>query len=113
MSKPKLSTHVLDTCTGEPAAALVAELYKQRNDQWIQWHSGVTTGDGRIQFPFSEESLPAAVYKLKFNVEDYFKRHGADTFYPYIEVVFKVESGRHYHVPLLLSQYGYSTYKGS
>lgn len=85
-TKTKLSTHVLDTSIGRPAAGLFVELYKQKSSEWILWHNTVTSTDGRIQFPFTEDSLQAATYKLKFNIEQHYKKCNVDTLYPYIEV---------------------------
>ncbi|KAL0860276.1 hypothetical protein ABMA27_009694 [Loxostege sticticalis] len=113
MSRPILSTHVLDTSTGRPAAGLFVELYKKKEELWSLWHSTMTNSDGRIQFPFSNESMSEGTYKLMFKVGDYYKGNDKETFYPYVEIVFKTKVGEHYHVPLLLSPYGYSTYRGS
>ncbi|XP_048003788.1 5-hydroxyisourate hydrolase [Leguminivora glycinivorella] len=113
MSRPVLSSHVLDTSTGRPAVQLYTELFKQKGDSWVSWHSTVTTGDGRIQFPFTKDSMSAGTYKLKFNVGDYYTRNQKETLYPYVEIVFEVKENEHYHIPLLLSPYGYSTYRGS
>ncbi|XP_028163878.1 5-hydroxyisourate hydrolase [Ostrinia furnacalis] len=113
MSRPILSTHVLDTSSGRPAAGLFVELYKQKEEKWALWHSTMTNSDGRIQFPFSNDSMSEGTYKLMFKVGDYYKCNDKETFYPYVEIVFKTKQGEHYHVPLLLSPYGYSTYRGS
>ncbi|XP_063366919.1 uncharacterized protein LOC134655387 [Cydia amplana] len=113
MSRPVLSSHVLDISSGRPAVQLFTELFKQKGDSWVSWHSTVTTGDGRIQFPFTKDSMSAGTYKLKFNVGDYYTRNGKETLYPYVEIVFEVKENEHYHIPLLLSPYGYSTYRGS
>ncbi|CAH0715135.1 unnamed protein product, partial [Brenthis ino] len=113
MSRPVLSTHVLDTSTGKPGVGIFVELYKKRGDSWTQWHNTVTSSDGRIQFPFSKESMSEGTYKLKFNIEDYYKRNDQETLYPYVEIVFNTKEDQHYHIPLLLSPYGYSTYRGS
>ncbi|XP_063633780.1 uncharacterized protein LOC134804597 [Cydia splendana] len=104
---------VLDTSTGRPAVQLFTELFKQKGDSWVSWHNTVTTGDGRIQFPFTKDSMSAGTYKLKFNVGDYYTRNEKETLYPYVEIVFEVKENEHYHIPLLLSPYGYSTYRGS
>ncbi|XP_014365761.2 probable 5-hydroxyisourate hydrolase R09H10.3 [Papilio machaon] len=113
MSRQVLSTHVLDTTSGSPAVGLFVDLYKQRDESWTLWHSTTTSGDGRVQFPFSQDSMAPGTYKLKFNVEDYFKKNDKTTLYPFVEIVFKVSEGAHYHIPLLLSPYGYTTYRGS
>lgn len=91
MSRPVLSTHVLDTSTGKPVAGIFVELYKKRDgDLWTQWHNRVTSSDGRIQFPFVQESMGAGTYKLKFNVEEYYSRNHKDTLYPYVEVITQI-----------------------
>ncbi|CAG9792284.1 unnamed protein product [Diatraea saccharalis] len=113
MSRPILSSHVLDTSSGRPAAGLFVELYKKKEEKWLLWHNTMTNSDGRIQFPFTKESMDAGTYKLQFKVGDYFKCVDKETFYPYVEIVFNTKEGEHYHVPLLLSPYGYSTYRGS
>ncbi|XP_046972409.1 uncharacterized protein LOC124539156 [Vanessa cardui] len=98
---------------GRPAAGMFVELYKKKDNGWTLWHNTVTSSDGRIQFPFSKESMAEGTYKLKFNVEDHYTRSNQETLYPYVEIVFKTKEDEHYHIPLLLSPYGYSTYRGS
>ncbi|KOB71017.1 5-hydroxyisourate hydrolase [Operophtera brumata] len=113
MSRPVLSSHVLDTSTGQPAPGLLVELYKKRDNSWTLWHSTTTNGDGRILFPFSKDSMAAGTYRLVFKVEDYYRTLNKETLYPYVEIVFSTKEDQHYHIPLLLSPYGYSTYRGS
>ncbi|RVE42046.1 hypothetical protein evm_013304 [Chilo suppressalis] len=113
MSNIVLSSHVLDTASGKPAVGLFVELYKRKDNNWLLWHNTMTNSDGRIRFPFTEDSMGAGIYKLHFNVGDYFQGMDKETFYPYVEIVFKIKQGEHYHVPLLLSPFGYSTYRGS
>ncbi|KAJ2944891.1 hypothetical protein O0L34_g1782 [Tuta absoluta] len=116
MSRPILTSHVLDTSAGTPGAGMFVELFKKqesKQDSWTQWHSTTTNGDGRIQFPFSKESMAPGIYKLKFNVLDYYKSRGKETLYQYVEIVFETKEDGHYHIPLILSPYGYSTYRGS
>ncbi|XP_037967108.2 5-hydroxyisourate hydrolase isoform X1 [Plutella xylostella] len=113
MSRLVLSTHVLDTSTGKPAVGVFVELYKDKEPNWVQWHNTATNTDGRIQFPFSKDSMAEGTYKLKFNVGEYYERNGKESLYPYVEIVFKVKDGEHYHIPLLLTPFGYSTYRGS
>lgn len=86
MSRPVLSSHVLDTSSGTPAAGLFVELYKQKDSKWTLWHSTMTNADGRIQFPFSNDSMPGGTYKLLFKVGDYYKMNDKETIYPYVEV---------------------------
>ncbi|VVC92690.1 unnamed protein product [Leptidea sinapis] len=113
MSRPVLSTHALDVSTGKPVYGLFVELYKKKDDSWIMWHNTVTSSDGRVQFPFTKDSMSAGVYKLKFKVEDYYKQWNKETLYPFVEIVFTTKEDEHYHIPLLLSPFGYSTYRGS
>lgn len=88
MSRQVLSSHILDTSTGRPAAGVFVELYKKRENSWTLWHNTTTNGDGRISFPFTKESMAAGIYKLVFNVEEYYKRTETETIYPHIEVSF-------------------------
>lgn len=107
----KISTHVLDTSTGKPAAGMPVVLYKQHDDYWDIIAANTTDKDGRItEFADQNGKLLAGVYKLKFDVKDYFK---GSAFFPFIEIAFSVSAGEKYHVPLLLSPFGYSTYRGS
>lgn len=75
---------------------------------------GSTNADGRIpDFVPESKPLPAGIYRVRFDVSAYFSEHKTKSFYPYIEVVFELSADGHYHVPLLLSPWGYSTYRGS
>ncbi|XP_075986305.1 5-hydroxyisourate hydrolase [Anticarsia gemmatalis] len=116
MSRPVLSTHVLDTSSGKPAAGLFVELYKKtdsQSSQWTLWHNTMTTNDGRALFPFTNDSMAAGTYKLLFKVGDYYRMLDKETLYPHVEITFSTKDGQHYHIPLLLSPYGYTTYRGS
>lgn len=107
----KITTHILDTSLGKPASGVPVVLYKQHDDYWDVIAANTTDKNGRIsEFPDQTGKLTPGVYKLKFEVKDYFKE---DVFFPFVEVVFYVSKGEHYHVPLLLSPFGYSTYRGS
>lgn len=100
-----LSTHVLDTQTGEPAAGIEIHLSVSRDTGWRELARVATDGDGRA----SLGDLSTGTYRLGFETGSYGNR-----FYPFVHVVFVVEDDRdHYHVPLLLSPYGYTTYRGS
>jgi len=87
----------------------------QAGDEWNTLGSATTNEDGRVgDFTGARDALDAGVYKLRFNVGDYYAKTGTSSFYPYAEIVFSIEGdGQHYHVPLLLNPYGYSTYRGS
>lgn len=109
----QITTHVLDTTTGKPATGVAIILYAQEND-WIEMAKGVTNADGRITnlLP-QEEVLPAGIYKIKFVTKAYFDGKAISTFYPFIEIVFTITGAEHYHIPLLLTPFGYTTYRGS
>lgn len=110
-----LSTHVLDTASGRPAAGVEVTLQSRAGDGWTTIHSGTTNDDGRVSdlLP-THVSLSPGVYRLNFNVGAWQRGHGSLSFYPWIPVVFEIhEPAQHYHVPLLLSPFAYSTYRGS
>jgi 5-hydroxyisourate hydrolase len=107
-----LSTHVLDTALGKPAAAIRVTLMRPSSDEIVG--SGVTDSDGRVRdFPPIHAALEAGEYRLKFAVGEYFAATKRDAFYTEIVIAFRVAGDAHYHVPLLLSPFGYSTYRGS
>jgi 5-hydroxyisourate hydrolase len=110
----QLTTHILDTTKGKPAAGVTITLYRQQADDWQEVASGLTNQDGRISdlLP-KDEVLPLGAYKMKFLTQEYFDQLGTATFYPFVEIVFAITSAEHYHVPLLLNPFGYSTYRGS
>jgi 5-hydroxyisourate hydrolase len=105
-----LSTHVLDTSVGRPAQGIHVVLDRDG----IILGSGVTDADGRVPALPAARSLPEGEYRLTFDVVHYFKLSGRESFYREIAISFRVGNGdEHYHVPLLLSPFGYSTYRGS
>ena len=110
-----ITTHVLDTATGRPAAGVAVRLEcKSEAGQWTQLAEGVTDADGRILDLLAAGRLTVAVYRLTFATGEYFQKSGTDGFYPEVTVVFEIrQPDEHYHVPLLLSPFGYSTYRGS
>ena len=108
-----LSTHVLDTARGAPAADLDVELVRIDGNNSREIARAHTDADGRIAAPFGGE-LANGVYELRFAAGAYHARTGTPSFYDEIPVRFKIDdASRHYHVPLLLSPWGYSTYRGS
>lgn len=110
----QLTTHILDTTKGKPAAGVSIILYQHKNDAWIQIANGVTNTDGRIADLLKKDVLMEfGTYKLRFETQPFFIQQSAQTFYPFIEIVFEVATAEHYHVPLLLNPFGYSTYRGS
>ena len=111
-----ISTHVLDTSRGRPADGIHVGLDLQAADgSWRRMGEGSTDSDGRIDsFATVEHPLRAGTYRLTFDTRDWFDRRKVETFYPQVSVVFTVGSPRqHCHVPLILSPYGYSTYRGT
>ncbi len=106
-----LSTHVLDTSLGQPAKGVRVTL--SRNG--LEIGSGTTDSDGRVRSLLPDGAkVEAGDYTLIFTVRDYFEKSARDTFYGHITVCFRIsEGGQHYHVPLLLSPFGYATYRGS
>jgi len=101
-----LSTHVLDTALGRPAAGVVVTVAIQKGNGWQELVKAKTDADGRVAALLEDGALQrGATYRLRFEV--------ATAFYPYVEVVFTAADDRHHHVPLLISPFGYSTYRGS
>ena len=114
MNKSPITTHVLDTALGKPAADINIELYKQDENGWQLLTSGFTNADGRItDWLDAETELAYATYKLVFKLEDYFQKQNQSVFYPSAEICFNLNEKAHYHIPLLVSPFGYSTYRGS
>jgi len=109
-----ITTHVLDTSLGRPAAGVSVTLEAQ--DGAGDWHvvgQGETDADGRLK-SLAVAAAAAGVYRLTFDTELYFAARGVETFYPLAVVVFRVrDASEHHHVPLLVSPFGYSTYRGS
>ena len=115
-TKYQLSSHILDISKGMPAADVKITLQKQiQGNQWQMLAEKQTDKNGRVAdfLPQTDGIDHIGVYKLKFYVEPYFQSQQMDTFYPYIEVVFEIKDDKHYHVPITLSAYGYSTYRGN
>ena len=108
----QLSSHILDNSTGEPAPSVSVTLQKMNVDNsWTKVNTQITDKDGRIGnfLPYGQNN--DGVYKLVFHIESYFDRKKLQTFYPFIEIVFHIKGDKHFHVPLTVSPYGYSTYK--
>jgi 5-hydroxyisourate hydrolase len=102
-----LSTHVLDTTVGRPAAGVQVKLELSVGDSWQQVAEVTTDSDGRVgEFG----TLAAGLYRLTFDTAGYF---GSDAFFPEAVVIFRLGAEGHYHVPLLTSPFAYSTYRGS
>ena len=115
MAANPLSVHVLNLETGVPSAGLQVTLEQHSGNQWQALGQGVTNEQGRIAALFPEQrSFAPGEYRVVFKTGDYYRKVGHDTFFPEIPVIFEVkDTGQHYHIPLLLSPYGFSTYRGS
>ena len=108
-----LSTHVLDATAGRPAASMPVRLERRVPDGWTPAGAGRTDDDGRLRLGSGQEFEPG-VYRLTFGTGEYFEAHGTESFYPEVTVTFEMTGqAGHYHVPLLLSPFAYSTYRGS
>lgn len=109
-----ISTHVLDTARGRPAVGLAVSLSRRNpGEPWSVVGRAVTDADGRVK-ELSSVPLDGGEYRLVFATGAYFNASGLKAFYPEVAVVFVVADGEtHLHVPLLLSPFGYSTYKGA
>lgn len=108
----QITTHVLDAGLGIPAVDIDIVLERRSETGWVAVASGTTDSDGRIG-DLGPTSLDDGDYRLVFETGPYFTRSGRDAFYPEITVAFRVTSSDHYHVPILLSPFAYSTYRGS
>jgi 5-hydroxyisourate hydrolase len=106
-----ITTHVLDTVLGKPAAGISVRLEKQEGSAWAAISTGATDVDGRCRdlAPNAE----GGVYRLTFDTGTYLKRNGRSTIYPEISITFICGDDAHYHLPLLLSDNSYTTYRGS
>ena len=111
----QVTTHVLDTARGVPAEGIAVQLSVQRDDGWKAMACGVTNQDGRIVGLLPDERvLAAGRYRMSFELEAYFAAQEQALFYPRADIEFIIDGdGQHYHIPLLLSPFGYSTYRGS
>ena len=114
--KYQLSSHILDISQGKPAPNVKISLSKQdKNQNWVVIDEKYTDNNGRIKEFLKEEAGKNnnGIYKLTFHIVPYFERLKQKTFYPFIEVVFEIKDTQHYHIPITLSLYGYSTYRGN
>src|SRR5689334_11784016 len=110
----QLTTHVLDTSIGKPAEDVSVSLERQQSGTWKKFAEGITNKDGRItDLLVAGDHLDKGTYRLVFDSSTYFKKQGKKTFYPSVTIEFEISDDSHYHVPLLLNPYGYSTYRGS
>ncbi|TCB50170.1 hydroxyisourate hydrolase [Acinetobacter sp. ANC 4779] len=115
MAQNPLSVHVLNLENGLPSSNVQVTLEEQRNGKWVQISEGKTNQQGRITELFPENKpFKTAIYKVTFKTGDWFKQNNQKSFFPEVPVIFQADgSVKHYHIPLLLSPYGYSTYRGN
>jgi 5-hydroxyisourate hydrolase len=110
-----ITSHVLDTARGTPAAGITVVIeFDQDTDKWIELARAITDANGRIaQFAPDLKTLDVGRYRLRFFTAAYFEALGARAFYPLIDVTVQIDGPtEHYHIPLLLSPFGYTTYRG-
>ncbi|HEY4354499.1 MAG TPA: hydroxyisourate hydrolase [Acidobacteriaceae bacterium] len=109
-----LSTHILDTALGRPATGVSLTLSQLDGEQWHEIGTGTTDSDGRCRTLLGDRSLEASTYKIRFATSEYFSAQHLTGLYPYVEIVFSIaDPAQHYHIPLLLTANGYTTYRGS
>jgi 5-hydroxyisourate hydrolase len=111
-----ITTHILDTSQGKPASGVGIILEIQNTDNsWQELGRGRTDADGRLRDLLPTDfTLREGIYRLTFETADYFATHDLASFYPEVTIIFRVlDATQHYHVPLLLNPFGYSTYRGS
>ena len=114
-SMSQITTHILDTTIGKPAHQVLPLFYitaKMMNGKKLQEAKQILTEE--LQNLLNENViLQQGIYKMRFETKDYFDMHKVETFYPYVEIIFEITSKEHYHIPLLINPFGYSTYRGS
>jgi hydroxyisourate hydrolase len=110
----QITTHILDTSLGKPAQGVQINLEKLQNESWKLLGSGTTNSDGRVLDLIDKDILlDPGQYRMVFKTADYFQSLNIKTFYPEVQIIFETFDTEHYHVPLLLNPFGYSTYRGS
>jgi len=110
----QITTHVLDTAVGLPGKDISIRMQTIKNGTWQTIAQGITNADGRIPDLLPQERvLKPDTYKMVFDTGSYFKKQNLKTFYPTVEIIFNTFDDAHYHVPLLVNPFGYSTYRGS
>jgi 5-hydroxyisourate hydrolase len=110
-----ISTHILDTTLGRPAANVPLSLARWQQDQWLVLAENKTDADGRcVQLLPTGMALGAGPYRIRFETIAYYQAQRVAGLYPYVEIAFEVrDPSQHYHIPLLLTANGYTTYRGS
>lgn len=111
----QLSSHILDVSKGIPAPGVTIKLEKFNDAKktWTSVEEKVTDKNGRVPDFLPNDKSNLGIYKLTYYTSEYFKKMNTESFYPWVEVVFQITNADHYHVPITLSAYGYSTYRGN
>jgi 5-hydroxyisourate hydrolase len=110
----QITTHVLDVSIGRPAAGVPVILEIQKGNVWKELSRGATDSDGRLRHLLAPGSLVEGTYRLTFETQVYFEARQTAGLYPQVSIMFQVRNAKEpHHIPLLLSPYGYSTYRGS
>ena len=110
----QITSHILDTTKGKPAQGVTILLFQQQNNDWKEIGRSTTNSDGRVADLLDKNvTVQGGIYKLKFETKSYYDQQSIKTFYPFVEIIFEITGAEHYHVPLLLNPFGYSTYRGS
>jgi len=124
-SKSPITCHVLDSSIGKPAEGVKVHLLAQKttttttpahsSSAWVELGSSVTNADGRcVHLPLPSATLEPGSYQIVFETKEYFERSDRKSFYPFVQITFTIENpSEHYHVPLLISPFSYTTYRGS
>ncbi|MEF2977680.1 hydroxyisourate hydrolase [Subtercola sp. YIM 133946] len=113
MTRSHVTSHVLDSTIGRPAEGVPLALDSLVDGEWMPVGTATTDADGRAS-ELGPVALPAGIYRVTFDTAAYFSTTGTPSFYPEVSIVFTLaEESEHYHIPLLLSPFAYSTYRGS
>lgn len=109
----QLSSHILDVSKGMPAPGVTIKLEKFNDAKktWTSVEEKVTDKNGRVPDFLPNDKSNLGIYKLTYYTSEYFKKMNTESFYPWVEVVFQITNADHYHVPITLYAYGYSTYR--
>jgi 5-hydroxyisourate hydrolase len=109
-----ITTHVLDLAAGKPGRGIAIELERAEHNVWHLVGGGVTDDDGRLRTLTPAGPVAEGTYRIRFQIAPYFQARQIEAFFPVVEIHFVITDGtQHYHVPLLLSPFGFSTYRGS
>jgi 5-hydroxyisourate hydrolase len=109
-----ITTHILDIARGRPAAGVAVSLARRSGDGWAELATSRSDTNGRVANLLPGDVKAAAgTYRLRFDTGAYFAALGVSPFHPFVEIVFEIRDAEQYHVPLLVSPFGYTTYRGS